>query len=80
MIRKHHVRYRRIHGIPSTANMIYRCNCGVEYVVIPKEIPLAKNEQLICANCGCELRGRWSSQNFDYEPFNLCSEEEPRKH
>jgi hypothetical protein len=58
------------------ANMIHGCDCGSEYVVIPKEIPLANDEPFICASCGCELRGRWSSRNFDYEPFHLLSGEE----
>jgi hypothetical protein len=57
--------------------MIYRCSCGTEYVVIPKEIPLPNDEQYICASCGCGLRGRWSSRNFDYEPLYLHREEHP---
>jgi hypothetical protein len=60
--------------------MNYYCNCGMEYVVIPKEIPLTRDERLVCANCGCELRGRWSSRNFDYEPLHLFPQEEPSKH
>jgi hypothetical protein len=51
-------------------NMICRCDCGADYAVVPKEIPLANDEHCTCAGCGCELRGRWSSRNFDYEP--LC--------
>jgi hypothetical protein len=66
--------------IPCTANMVHGCNCGSEYVVIPKEIPLAKDEPFMCASCGCELRGRWSSRNFDYEPFHLGSGEELHSH
>lgn len=59
--------------------MNYRCNCGKEFVVIPKEIPLTRDEQLICADCGCELKGRWSSRNFDYEPLDLFQEQRPEK-
>jgi hypothetical protein len=58
----------------------HRRNCGLEYVVVPKEIPLAKDEQFICDNCGRELKGRWSSRNLDYEPFHLFPVEAPRKH
>lgn len=58
--------------------MKYRCTCGMEYVVAPKEIPLTNDEQLIC-NCGCELKGRWSSRYFDYEPINLFPAEGPCK-
>lgn len=58
--------------------MNYRCACGMEYVVAPKEIPLANDERLIC-NCGRELKGRWSSRNFDYEPINPFPEG-PCKH
>ena len=53
----------------SANHMKYRCKCGALYVVIPKEIPLAKTEQPTCDNCGCELHGQWSSRYFDYEPF-----------
>src|SRR6266702_4341070 len=46
--------------ISCATGMIHGCDCGTEYVAVPKEIPLANDEQCICAGCGCELRGRWS--------------------
>jgi predicted SprT family Zn-dependent metalloprotease len=49
-------------------HMNYRCQCGVDYVVSPKEIPLMEDERLLCDNCGHELKGRWGSRNFDYAP------------
>jgi hypothetical protein len=65
------------HETTGAAGMIHRCDCGTDHVVIPKEIPLANDEQCLCASCGCEVRGRWSSRYFDYEPFHLLPEEEP---
>jgi hypothetical protein len=56
--------------------MIHRCDCGTDHVVIPKEIPLASDEHCVCADCGCELRGRWSSRNFDYAPLYASVEED----
>jgi hypothetical protein len=58
--------------------MKHRCNCGVQYVIVPKEIPLAKNERLVCDDCGRELSGQWSSRYFDYEPFRQPPTEQPR--
>ena len=46
---------------PYVAGMVNRCRCGMRYVVVPEEIPLLNDEQLLCVNCGRELRGRWSS-------------------
>jgi len=37
---------------PYGCSMNYRCTCGMDYVVVPKEIPLANDEQVIC-DCGC---------------------------
>ena len=36
--------------------MRYRRSCGAEYAVIPKEVPLAKEEVIFC-QCGRMLQG-----------------------
>jgi hypothetical protein len=56
--------------------MIYGCDCGTDYVVIPKEIPVANDEHHVCAGCGSELRGRWSLRNFDYAPLHSSPKED----
>jgi hypothetical protein len=58
--------------------MNYRCTCGTDYVVVPKEIPLANDEQVIC-DCGCPLKLRWSSRNFDYQPVYRTPAKDARK-
>lgn len=55
----------------SAGHMKHRCDCGMSYLVIPKEIPLAKGQQLTCDNCRSALHGRWSSRYFDYKPFRI---------
>lgn len=70
--------YRSDDKTPCTTGMVHRCDCGTDHIVTPKEIPLANDEPCSCASCGCELKGRWSSRYFDYEP--LCRrEEEPEE-
>jgi len=46
--------------------MLYRCPCGAEYWICPKEIPLTKEETIFC-ECGLLLAGRCSTRFFDYE-------------
>ena len=58
------------------STMNHRCGCGASYLVVPKEIPLAEDEFLICDACGCSLKGRWSSRNFDYERCSSFPDEE----
>lgn len=65
---------------PTTPGIIHRCSCGAGYIVIPKELPLPKDEPLVCAHCECALNGRWSSRNFDYEPLDPFPDTQPRKH
>ncbi|MBR0955341.1 hypothetical protein [Bradyrhizobium canariense] len=52
------------------ADLNHHCRCGARYVVVSKEIPLPNDEQLSCVHCGRELKGRWSSRYFDYEPHD----------
>src|SRR5262245_61948261 len=65
---------------PYPADMSYRCYVGMEYVVTPKEIPLTKDEWLACEHCGCELKGKWSSRNFDYQASLPIPEKPAREH
>jgi hypothetical protein len=53
--------------------MRYSCDCGLEYVVIPKEIPLVVAKKIVCSRCGGDVRGLWSPQFFDYEPIETVS-------
>jgi hypothetical protein len=46
----------------------YRCPCGADYALIPKEVPLAIDEAIFC-KCGRMLKGtKYSTKYFDYEP------------
>lgn len=46
--------------------MRFRCLCGAVYAIVPKEIPLARAEIVLC-ECGCPLPGQHSTRFFDYE-------------
>lgn len=47
--------------------MQFRCPCGAMYKIVPKEIPLAKDEVILC-ECGrMLLDSRHSTRHFDYE-------------
>jgi len=61
----------------SEDRMRYRCSCGAEYTVIPKEVPLAKEEVIFC-RCGRMLRGsKHSTKYFDYELLSPDSDLPP---
>jgi hypothetical protein len=48
--------------------MRHFCECGRGYLIIPKDVPLNERTRVVCA-CGLDVKARWSSQFFDYQPF-----------
>jgi hypothetical protein len=48
--------------------MKHYCECGRGYSITPKEVPLSERTCIVCV-CGLDVKGRWSSQFFDYAPF-----------
>ena len=50
------------------SQMRYQCPCGTEYRIVPKEIPLANDEVIIC-ECGRPIgyKGKYGTRSFDYE-------------
>jgi hypothetical protein len=48
--------------------MLHRCICGLEFVFIPKEIPLSEPEAFRCEDCGREIRGPRCTRYADYVP------------
>src|SRR5437868_14081934 len=57
--------------------MLYCCDCGLEYLVTPKEIPCNDNAGVICP-CGRPVKGRWGAQFFDYEANHISRTEDDR--
>jgi hypothetical protein len=50
-----------------------RCTCGLEFVIVPKEIPLSEPEALRCEDCGREIRGPRCTRYADYVPLRKIS-------
>ncbi|SHN82339.1 hypothetical protein SAMN05444170_5083 [Bradyrhizobium erythrophlei] len=50
------------------SHMRFPCQCGVEYRIVPKEIPLTKDEVIVC-ECGRPIgnQGKYSTRYFDYQ-------------
>jgi hypothetical protein len=46
--------------------MLHPCTCGLEFVIVPKEIPLSEPEALRCEDCGREIRGPRCTRYADY--------------
>lgn len=42
------------------------CPCGAAFRITPREVPLAKDEVILC-DCGRVLEDRHSTRYFDYE-------------
>jgi hypothetical protein len=53
--------------------MFHCCTCGLEFVIVPKEIPLNEPEALCCEDCGCEIRGPRCKRYADYVPLRKIS-------
>jgi hypothetical protein len=48
--------------------MLHTCTCGLEFVIVPKEIPLSGPEALCCEDCGREISGPRCTRYADYVP------------
>ena len=46
--------------------MCYRCLCGAQYRISPKEVPLARDEIILC-ECGRLIQGKHGTRYFDYD-------------
>jgi hypothetical protein len=53
--------------------MLHGCTYGLEFVIVPKEIPLSEPEALRCEDCGREIRKPRCTLYADYVPARSCS-------